>query len=322
MNQNACRSELVLAERRGSLNVNERDTLCEHLRDCEHCRILRDYGRAFDEPESIRPDDVERLDGMLDAAHRWLGTPRRLRLSSNRSRHYKTLWLAAAMTICASAAAAAIAIQSPSMFRRTPGNGHTQPAISKEISTTSSPLPIQKNKPFDTTSHAPELELDALASSSIITTAKAKTELVAPQWDKKPERTATNSAQAVGETAGQLFHQANEARRSKNAPEAIRLFRKLQRLYPTSREARLSEVVLGMFLLEQGQANAALEQLNRYLASGSGQSLTAEAYYGKSKALAQLGRLSEEQATWRVLLEQFPKSPYASQARKRLFVAP
>jgi TolA-binding protein len=318
MNQNACRSELVLAERRGSLNVNERDTLCEHLRDCEHCRILRDYGSAFDEPESIRPDDAERLDGMLDAAHRWLDTTRCLRRSSKRSRHYKTLWVAAAITISASAAAAAIAVHSTSMFRQTPGNGRIKPSISKGISTTSSPLQIPKNKPFDTMSHAPELELDTLASRTIITTAKATTELVAPQWDKKPERTATNSAQAMEETAGLLFHQANEARRSKNGPEAIRLFRKLQRLYPTSREARLSAVVLGTFLLEQGQANAALEQLNRYLASGSGQGLTAEAYYGKSRALAQLGRLAEEQATWRLLLEQFPKSPYASQARKRL----
>jgi TolA-binding protein len=153
-----------------------------------------------------------------------------------------------------------------------------------------------------------------------MTTAEVPKELLAPQAER-PER-AANNARSVEETAEQLFHQANEARRSKNVAQTTRLFRKLQRLYPSSREARLSEVVLGTFLLDQGQANAALEQLNRYLASGSGQSLTAEAYYGKGRALAQLGRAVEEQATWHLLLEQFPKSPYASQARKRLIITP
>jgi len=77
-------------------------------------------------------------------------------------------------------------------------------------------------------------------------------------------------------------------------------------------------VGFGSLLLEQGQSAGALAQFNRYLASSSGQNLTAEALYGKGRALARLGRSSEERATWAQLIKRFPSSPYVSHARKRL----
>jgi TolA-binding protein len=74
-------------------------------------------------------------------------------------------------------------------------------------------------------------------------------------------------------------------------------------------------------LLEQGQSGAALAQFQRYLAASGGRNLSAEALYGKGRSLAQLGRITEEQSTWRTLLKQFPKSPYVSHAQKRLGLA-
>jgi TolA-binding protein len=115
-----------------------------------------------------------------------------------------------------------------------------------------------------------------------------------------------------------LLQQATLSRRAGNAAEAARLFRKLQQKYPASRESTLSHVAFGSLLLERGQSAAALEQFNRYLSVRSGQNLSAEALYGRGRALAQLGRTAEEHATWSQLLDRFPKSPYVTFARKRL----
>jgi TolA-binding protein len=43
-----------------------------------------------------------------------------------------------------------------------------------------------------------------------------------------------------------------------------------------------------------------------------------EALYGRGRSLAALGNRSEEQRTWTRLLDQFPESPYAGHARRRL----
>lgn len=304
MIQGDCRSELVLVERRGSLTLAESAALREHLRVCEQCRIARDFGSAFDRPQSVYPGDAKHLDAMLAAAERWRVAPRTLERVSTRKRAGKVVWLTAALTISATAAAAAIAVRTSTFFAPPAAESTTDVAASRATTYAGPAAPILPK---------------ALASTSTsidIPTAPAG-ERVAPSGVNKPIKTAEPVAR-VEFSAEQLLQQANAARRASNTSEASRLFRKLQRLYPTSREARLSEVVYGTLLLEQGQAAAALEQLNRYLSVGSGQNLAAEALYGKGRALAQLGRSTEEQSVWRALLERFPKSPYASHARNRL----
>jgi hypothetical protein len=46
--------------------------------------------------------------------------------------------------------------------------------------------------------------------------------------------------------------------------------------------------------------------------------LAEEALHGKAQALRSLGRASEENETWQLLLERFPKSIHAKTARERL----
>jgi TolA-binding protein len=119
-------------------------------------------------------------------------------------------------------------------------------------------------------------------------------------------------------TAAQLFRKANDARRLGQAPHAIQLYRTLQRDFPSSAEAALSQVSLGGLLLNRASAGAALEQFDHYLAASPGAGLAAEALYGRARALQALARHSEEKRTWEQLLSRFPGCPYRETARRRL----
>lgn len=117
-------------------------------------------------------------------------------------------------------------------------------------------------------------------------------------------------------TAAGLFSAANAARRAGQAAEAIRLFLRLQQQFPGSAEAQLAHVSLGRLQLARGEAQPALVQFTRYLASSG--PLTQEALLGQARALGALGRHDEERATWEALRQRFPNSVYAARARERL----
>jgi TolA-binding protein len=129
-------------------------------------------------------------------------------------------------------------------------------------------------------------------------------------------RRATASS-TLAETATALFASANDARRGADARTAIALFRKLQRLYPDSPEARSSRVALGGLLLDDGRAGAALDQFDRAVAADDG-TLRPEALYGRARALGALHRDDTEALAWKQLLREFPTCPYADTARRRL----
>jgi TolA-binding protein len=115
----------------------------------------------------------------------------------------------------------------------------------------------------------------------------------------------------------QLFADANEARRTGRADQAIVLYMQLQRAFPTSAQAQLSAVSLGRLLLERGSPGAALQQFSRYL-GGPDRVLRAEALAGRARALRALGKSAEERAAWQSLLHEYPGSVYADGANKRL----
>jgi len=111
---------------------------------------------------------------------------------------------------------------------------------------------------------------------------------------------------------------ANEAQRDGNADRAVALYRRLQNEFPSSPEAGLSALPLGGLLLDRGEARSALAQFDRHVRSAQGNRLLPEALYGRGRSLAALGNRSEERRTWTRLLDQFPESPYAGHARRRL----
>jgi TolA-binding protein len=115
----------------------------------------------------------------------------------------------------------------------------------------------------------------------------------------------------------QLFAQANALRRQGDSAGAIALYERLRERYPSSAEAEDAQVLLGKLLLAQSSARAALQKFESY---GSG-ALTLEALWGKAQALRTLGS-AEERSVLETLVRDYPSSPYAPAARKRLQALP
>jgi tetratricopeptide (TPR) repeat protein len=130
------------------------------------------------------------------------------------------------------------------------------------------------------------------------------------------ERAASPQASRALPSAASLFEQASALRGQNNLDEAIAVFRRLQHLYPRARESRMSFALVGRMLLDRGRPAQALSQFDQHLAQGG--EASEEALAGRATALGQMGRFSSESETWRKLLDAYPGSVYAGQARDRL----
>lgn len=111
----------------------------------------------------------------------------------------------------------------------------------------------------------------------------------------------------------QLFARANELRRQGDVDAAIDAYRRLGELYPSSLEAEDAKVLLGNLLLGRRAPRAALQSFEEY---GAG-ALSLEALWGRAQALRKLESPDERSALER-LLRDYPNSPYAKAAQKRL----
>jgi TolA-binding protein len=146
---------------------------------------------------------------------------------------------------------------------------------------------------------------------------------VASRRGHGPARALTHRTERVAQidtsiSAAEMLRQASNARRSGDAPRAMRLYRGLQHDHPDSSEAVLSSVGLGGLLLDQRSPRSALIEFDAYLGSSRGGELVPEALYGRGRALAALGDRQEERRTWQRLLTDFPGSAYGPWARRRL----
>lgn len=289
-----CRGELLRRAQRGVITENERLALTAHLSACEACRSCHEFMRDFEAVGGAAPGDSAVLARISERAMRTVSTPvvRRSRL--------RVYWLAAAsIALLAGLAGATLLDRQRVPARPSPSSAAAQPAAARTATLQSlepaapSPLPIEAPSPT-------------------------------PMPDASSNRASPSSARTTGstrnrpaDTAASLFREANEARRAGDAALAVSLYRELQRRFPAAAETQISRISLGSVLLDTGAAAPALQQFESYLAAPSG-ALAAEAIYGRGRALKNLHRSTEEAATWQSLLTRFPRSPYASYAKRRL----
>jgi TolA-binding protein len=285
-----CRSELVVRARAGQISSAERAALDAHLVVCVSCRVSEQLGRDFEAEATLEPDDGKRIAAFATAARAWAGETSERVSSVNarpRRRRPAAFILAAAAVFVAVGASAAMGVFVSNQETAPPKESALQPLEA-------------------TAQEQPEPQVVA---PSVQTRDEA-----APVTPEKPARAVADTS----DSARALFQKANEARRLGDGTRALSLYRKLIGRFPASAEASLSQVRLGGMLLDQGQSRAALGHFDRYLALQPGGALSPEALYGRGRALSSLGRSSEEARAWTKLLSDFPKSPYAAHARKRL----
>lgn len=282
-----CRNELVLRERRGELSAADAVALEAHLSSCEACRISRLLGADFDSEATLEAGDGPKIALLSEMARKWSSPPvvvvTRRRLTGARTR---SLLLAAAFTLLLAAGASAAF----GVFETTPAT-EAPAAVLAPPSAAVAPARVPAK---------PAAPLVAVSAPSVA--------LVPP---------AAPKASARGEdSAARRFAAANEARRAGDTNRASTLYREIARDFPGSGEAALSELRLGNLLLERGKASAALDQFQRHLKRSG--ALAPEALYGRGRALAALGDQNGERQTWQRVLREFPGSPYAAHARRRL----
>jgi TolA-binding protein len=294
----------------GELSQHESERLRMHLGTCAVCRFELEARGAFDDEfRSTLPATERRAPALLPR-------PRR-----NRVRRAMIWTLAAAALFVASGALAAVvsgkapwelvtSIAAPagagagvsSATRKRTSAAPTVAVVSSEASAAAN-----SGDP----SSLPPAVPSVIQPSAALTSERPPVSLRAP--------TAAQDSAPTQRAASTLFADANRARANGDTGQAIQLYRSLQRQFPRSGEAELSQVTLARLFLDSGDARSALGGFDAYLGRG-GRTLQAEALVGRALSLRALGRRDAEVAAWRDVLERHPRSVYARQATERLAV--
>jgi len=112
---------------------------------------------------------------------------------------------------------------------------------------------------------------------------------------------------------------ATQARSTGYEGEAVERYRLVIDRFPRTRAAGAAQVALGRLLYtELSQPGAALPLFEAYLARGGAEELAEEALFHRGMCLIALRRMHDASASFRQLLELFPGSMYAAQARAQI----
>lgn len=294
--------DLLDRARRGSLDRDGQARLDAHLAVCGACRVELQLASDFagEADGEAGEDDQARLARIIEAA------TARVQLHAppaepvapaapRRSRRRGEVWLLVAATLVIGAFAWAKATHRDAAV----------PQPTPAPSATAIALPaIEAPRPVEPP--APTATQDVVAPSGPKEVAPAPT-IAAP----KPAPKVV--------TASELFAQANDARRTGDTDEAVRLYRTLQTHHAATAEATTSHVSLGRLLLDKkGDASGARAQFRAYLTTAPTGTLAEEARVGLALSAAALSDAAGERAAWEELLARHPDSVHAARARKRL----
>jgi len=310
--------ELIDKRMAGSLSASEAAHLDAHLARCEACRFELSLRNDLE-------DDV--------AAHRLALPPQLLsqvpavgpRAAPRRLRRLSLAWIAAA-AVFVLAAGALGAYAAPRVWpwvQRVENSSPTSPpnaaaaparkaresreraALSAASAAASAACPTPSSEAALPVAAQPVAALPVAANQPPVAHSRAP---------RGGTAALANDGAEDEDSAQALFSAANRARRSGQVAHASDLYRTLQRKFPRSPEAALSRVTLATLLLNRDPAGA-LASFDAYLASGA-QPLTSEALVGRARALRALGRGAEARRAWQEVLQRYPTSVYAVEARE------
>lgn len=151
-----------------------------------------------------------------------------------------------------------------------------------------------------------------------------------PPKTRRPEASPTATPEPKPETAealtpvpatldaGELFSRATAASRRGETASALAYFEALRQRFGDSREARTSWVLSGRLRLGRNEASEALHCFDRYLEGRGRAPLAPEAMAGRARALQALGRSGDSAKQWQAIVDRFPQSSAAAEARTEL----
>lgn len=298
--------DLVVLARRGALSAAQQKELERVLERSSTLRIALQAGQDFDGLGSVQPGDEQWINRLVAR------TMRQKRQALRPWRRRSVSWLIAAAVMVTGTAAFALfgsptvrawlGVAEPvgeAIQEGAPPKAQA-PKATRGARRVTTPQGVHAETP-------PAVDAEELFTAPHGAPAEPAGRAVTAPSPTPPARTAT---------AAGLFAEAGAARRAGKQNQAVRLFQKLQREFPASREATLSHLSLGRLLLSGGNAAGALAQFTAYQRRGG--LLTEEALLGQARALGALGRASEERAVWTRLLKSYPSTVYAREARARL----
>lgn len=292
---------LIDRERVAELSTDEAADLRAHRRECESCRLEASLQLALRDGDDLTPLSAPLMDAVLAdfLAGRGTATEASRSLMPAPSRQVGRIRRAAPTLLAflvgvGAAAAAGVLSERSQVWSRSAAPRASVPRTAPEPVAVSHPLPV------------------AVEAADVVEASSA-----APETERAPDTASRPTEPAVRHTSASLFAEATAARRSGDAAKAAALCRQLQRDFASSPEAAASRLSLGRLELHQlGRPAAALQQFEAYLAAGG--TLQQEAQLGKAQSLQQLGRASEAKAVFRLIVERYPDSIYADQAKLRL----
>lgn len=304
--------DLSSRARRGDLGESELRELEQLLEGSQEARLAHRAGQEFDAEDSVLAGDdalAARINQRLFERRPEPRRPRRFRALG--------LVVGGVCTTVAAAAGPGLLHEMKAFLWNDPIQSQTHDA-SRSAPRASAP-PV--NAPRQPVRDAAGPSVLPAAESADVPGAPVPREQAAVP-DPRPKRAAAPATADGAETRGSLFARASLARRQGAVREAIDLYAQVLRRFPGSAEAAQAEVTLGALRLQSGAAGAGLRHFERYLARYPGGPLAAEALWGKTRALAALGRDDEARRDLQLLLNRYPRSTYAAAARAKLGLSP
>jgi len=285
-------TDLLCSSRREQLKPDEQRRLRESLQYSLEVRLMSGILPELERESRVRPGDdvlLARINARAFAAIRSRAAP----IKAPAKRRVVMLLVAAAVLLVAGLAGAWLGGARP---QRAPAPASPSATVPSTVSPRPKARPLAPVRPVAPTESVEVVE--PLAATPSAPTPRAR----------EPKETPPSSP-------SELFARANSLRRQGRAAEAAAVYELLLALHPESREVGPTRLALAKYL-QTAHPERALAQFVA-LASAGG-ALRAEALWGTSEVATALERRSVSEQALAELVREFPDSPYAEVARRRV----
>jgi TolA-binding protein len=322
--------DLLEREVHGELSETEQERLEQHARQCAVCRLERQAREDFrrDSESAEAEADVARLLAAMAGPLALTvpnGAPKRSPM-----RYLRFASAAAAVVTMTGLAAAArwqgvrevvmpwtVAAQQSAPVVPPTATPRSTPRVAAVAAVPSPAAEVPAVEPATMTpSPLPEAQLPSQPPVPAQTAAPAR------RVRSMAATAAMPASRADGDDAtadaASFFRRANEARQSGDHFKAGELYGLLMNRFPSSPETHASLALFGRMLLDDGNANGALQCFDDYLRKGG--VLREEVMLGRALAFQRIGprASSDEARAWTSLIDAYPGSVHAERARRRL----